>query len=220
MADQNKSIKEVWIPVLSLIVALAGVVGATFVQYWSGLSQARMKEYEVTFDEKHEGYTKLLINFEKLFSSAIRAEPQALHSHVIEIEAHIYSLEPFLERNLMQSVKEKKEEYSSFCKQVYLEAKSSGQQSPGDHDRNPHFKKYYAFLEDFRVILYPALFERRVEPSDKGFLITYIALGMLAAFGLAMVIWAIRLEKVVIPRLFDQRVSTAEEKGDAEKDPL
>ena len=43
------------IPLLSLSVALAGILSTTLIQYWNGRNQRQIKEYEIGFTRKEEG---------------------------------------------------------------------------------------------------------------------------------------------------------------------
>ena len=96
-------VKEVWIPLGSIIVALAAIFAQVFSNYQNQKAQAdnqynqlmvqsRLKLYELSFNRKHEVY----LAFMKAADEYCRSETTVAEVNAGKLRSAFYSIEPFL----------------------------------------------------------------------------------------------------------------------------
>jgi len=88
--------KDTWIPLLSLLVALAGIGTGTFVQFVSLRTQSTLKQYEVTFLAKQKGYAEVLASLDHLFVTSRDDSHDNLVQTLMKVESTAYAIMPFL----------------------------------------------------------------------------------------------------------------------------
>lgn len=91
------STKELIIPILSLLVAFAGIVSTSAIQIASLRTQNEIKQYEVTFIAKQKAYADLMRSTHKVFYAGFDARSSGeLKSSINELETNVYAVQPFL----------------------------------------------------------------------------------------------------------------------------
>ena len=95
-AEKRNKWKDILIPTLALLVALAGVLASTLVQVATMRSQAELKQYEVTFLAKQRVYANLMSSIHAMFFSSTEASKETLFRNVDNVQAQIFAIQPFL----------------------------------------------------------------------------------------------------------------------------
>ena len=91
------STKELIVPVLSLLVAFAGIVSTSAIQIVSLRTQNEIKQYEVTFIAKQKAYADLMRSTHKVYFAGLDAKSMGeLNSAFNELETNMYAVQPFL----------------------------------------------------------------------------------------------------------------------------
>ena len=127
-----KWFKEGFIPTLSLVIALGTVLITSYFQYQSIQSQRQLKEYEVSFKPKQEGYALFMKSIIVAFQTAtegsreIKIEQklelsEELNNHLDEAEKAYFSVEAFIEPNKRQDIYSKLKEYRAYLMEVNSE---------------------------------------------------------------------------------------------------
>jgi hypothetical protein len=114
-----KWLKEGVIPVLSLIIALITIVITAYFQYDNIHTQKLLKEYELSFSPKQEGYTSFMKALNTAFDIAIKnstvpppaRNDDALLGQFRQIENAYYGIEPFLKTDSRTAMWEKYQEF-------------------------------------------------------------------------------------------------------------
>lgn len=95
--EKRKHWKDTIIPILSLLVALAGILATTVVQVANLRSQASLKQYEVTFIAKQKTYAEVMASVHELFFSSMQQRSRDEFIRAInKLEADTFSIQPFL----------------------------------------------------------------------------------------------------------------------------
>lgn len=96
-ALDRPSTKELLIPVISLLVAFAGIVSTSAIQIVGLRTQNKIKQYEVTFIAKQKAYADLMRSTHKAFNAGFEARSSGeLRSAINELEISVYAVQPFL----------------------------------------------------------------------------------------------------------------------------
>ena len=95
--EKRKHWKDTIIPILSLLVALAGILTTAAVQVANLRSQARLKQYEVTFIAKQKAYAEVMASLHQLFFSSMQQHSRDEFIRAIDkLQADTFSIQPFL----------------------------------------------------------------------------------------------------------------------------
>ena len=87
---------DIGIPLLSLLVALAGVLTSTVVQVYSISQQTTLKQYEVTFLAKQKAYAELMATIELAQESAADPSPDSnLMTAHAKMLTQVIAVQPF-----------------------------------------------------------------------------------------------------------------------------
>lgn len=92
--------KDLIIPILSLFVALAGIVSTSAIQIVSLRAQSEIKQYEVTFLAKQKAYAAFMRSSHDIFNVAIDGGSSTdLKEAIGSLELNAYAIQPFLGAN-------------------------------------------------------------------------------------------------------------------------
>jgi hypothetical protein len=96
MSETNRSRRDFWIPFLSTLVALAGVLSGSLASYRESVSRLEVARFDHTFALKYEGYVKFMQAIGSARRAADDRDLAALNEAFHEINDTLFSLEPFL----------------------------------------------------------------------------------------------------------------------------
>jgi hypothetical protein len=88
--------KEIWIPILSLVIALVSVLSATYNQHLLAESNLFIKKYEITYPEKRKAYADLMASLDGYLITTLPGKNEEHSAHGLSIEKSYYLLHPFL----------------------------------------------------------------------------------------------------------------------------
>ncbi len=127
-----KKLKEIWIPLVSIFASIIISVGTIIItSYWQGqniVTQKQIKELELTYKPKLEGYLSFLQLVDEGFDLATKRNLTSknvtgnsfeLSDYFRKIDSSFYTLEPFLRPEKKQNVERKLTEYKSFLGEIY-----------------------------------------------------------------------------------------------------
>jgi len=157
--SKESRIKGLYIPLASLVVALITVVGSLYAQYRANKLQAQLKEYELSFKPKQEGYAEFMRLLLELFDTAAthHPDPRKITSDVAHLHNSYFSLEPFLNSEERIDIWNKLQEYASACYDLY-----KAPITMTDVDRAKASDMYLTYQHYFREHLFNALFTNTV----------------------------------------------------------
>lgn len=150
--------RENWFKLISVLVIPAITLGLTYYTVVSNnTSQAKMKEYEVTFKIKQENYARFMEGAYNTFESAHRNGVDTLNQNIKDLEATYFNIEPFLNKADREYVWYQYQSFLSVC----LDYKKQLQIT--DHKTRYLVDSKYVdslviYKERFHKVLYPALF--------------------------------------------------------------
>lgn len=139
---------SVLIPLVSILIAVIALGSSIVTQYESNKSQRELKQFEVTFKPKMDGYTQFMQALSLSFDKAATKDPsslQALHDG----DGAFVQLESFLKPSVRNTIRR---EYAEF-EELYLQLRKSCKPSEAQID------KFIRYCEDLRNGLYNALFQ-------------------------------------------------------------
>jgi len=149
--EKVKRITGMWIPLLSMSIALAAIVSSAFLQNRSINTQIDLKKYETSFKPKQDGYASYMRSLIEAYENAYKGDVNALVVSLDKTEAAYYNLEPFLDENKRQAIWEQFQQFSGMCYELRAQPPESPKRSQF-HDSFLWYKKY------FHTQLYQALF--------------------------------------------------------------
>lgn len=101
MTTDKQTAKEYWIPLLSSIVAIAGILSALLTNYYSTQKDIELKKYEVTFRVTAETYARFMTLLSDTFYIAWKPEsftdPELAES-TRKLKSTYLALEPFISK--------------------------------------------------------------------------------------------------------------------------
>ncbi len=150
-----KRITTIWIPLVSLFVALISVLSSVYIQQRTQHTQVEMKKYEISFKPKQMNYSAFVSNLFYAFESAGQMNPITLRSNLDRIEISYYNIEPFLDTELRINVWEQFQQFSGMC---YTYANTPFD-SRSDSLKSNYLDSFLWYKNYFKENLYPALFE-------------------------------------------------------------
>ncbi|MBW1825366.1 MAG: hypothetical protein JRI87_12605 [Deltaproteobacteria bacterium] len=119
MSDTFSRVKEIWIPVLSMLVALVGVLSGVALQYINGQVQVKLKEYEVSYDAKRQSYASVLRSALDTASYAQEADDSQLEEAIYRLETSLLKAEALMRDDFYSStVWHHAKEFITFCRAV------------------------------------------------------------------------------------------------------
>jgi hypothetical protein len=85
-----------WVPILSAVVALAGITSGLVMQYINMQSEAKIKMYEVTFLERQKSYVAFTQQVTELVNIVIQKSPPSdFFAKFGKLEQAYYNMYPF-----------------------------------------------------------------------------------------------------------------------------
>ena len=152
MTTDKQSPKEFWIPLLSCIVALAGILSAFLTQFYITQTTVELKRYEVTFRVTQETYANFMILLSETFYLAWKPDnfssPELMESTQNLVSTYL-SLEPFIAKpNKRNEMWKKFGELMTFYEKVALK------KIKGDIAE----KRFFEYQKHFRERLLKELF--------------------------------------------------------------
>jgi hypothetical protein len=154
---------NIWIPLVSLIVALSSVLSSVYMQQKTQETQVEMKKYEISFKPKQLNYSAFIGNLFYAFESARQMNPTTLRSNLDRIEISYYNIEPFLNKELRENIWEQFQQFSAMCytyNNVPYEERT-------DSLKSKYIDSFIWYKNYFKENLYPALFEKESENKLK-----------------------------------------------------
>jgi hypothetical protein len=107
--------KEIWIPLFSVIVALAGVFSGILGQAINAKSQLAAKQLEVTFEAKRTGYAGLLSTIQMCFLHASDKITPATVQCMDKAQVEYFSVEPFLRKDTRNEAWDDMQNIEALC---------------------------------------------------------------------------------------------------------
>lgn len=150
---------NIWIPLVSLIVALSAVLSSVYMQQKTQESQIEMKKYEISFKPKQQNYSAFIGNLFYAFESAGQMNHITLRSNLDRIEISYYNIEPFLNKELRVTIWEQFQQFSGMCytyENIPFDKRT-------DSVKSNYLDSFLWYKTYFKDNLYPALFENESE---------------------------------------------------------
>ncbi len=141
-----------WIPLFSLMVAIAAIGGSLYLQRQTSADQRALKEYEVSFSPKVDGYTRLMIAISTSFDRASVPGSLGLRQSLNDIDLASIQLEPFLKVDTRDSLKNQIQTFIGFCLEI-------GGHPPDVRISNKDIDRFINCRNALRATLYDALFQ-------------------------------------------------------------
>jgi len=107
-----------WIPLASTTLAVIALVASTYLQVHASTDQRALKEYELGFRPKVDGYTRLMQGLQRSFEMATKPGDPRLEAAFSEVELAEIQLDPFLKEGVRQEVKDEVQQFVKFCLDV------------------------------------------------------------------------------------------------------
>ena len=154
MLEQSQ-IKELGIPLLSVTIALAGVLSGYILNSWTVEAQSTLKIFEVTFPEKQKGYARLMGLLSDSFYSAAWQQQESHYKFLDSLEDNYFELEPYLSACNRERAWAAIQEFTSFCDTIHWA-------DPGtDMEIELASDEFTKHRDNIRALLFPDLFERK-----------------------------------------------------------
>jgi len=99
MIADKQTTKEYWVPLLSTIVAITGILSAFLTQYYATQTTIELKKYEVTFRVTQETYANFMMLLSDTFYIAWKPESFStpeLNEATHNLMSTYLGLEPFI----------------------------------------------------------------------------------------------------------------------------
>jgi hypothetical protein len=127
--DKRKAWKDFVIPVLSLLVALAGVLATAFVQIKSIDAQASLKQYEVTFIAKQKVYAEILSSMHTLYITSSPENKEEMLRALDKLNAEMFAAQPLLPLAEQQAIYDQVQLFINLCLNRFQSLKSGAPES-------------------------------------------------------------------------------------------
>lgn len=117
--------QNLWVPLLSMVVALAGIISGVLIQYMNIQKETQLKKFEVTFLERRESYVSFVKRFTETMNSVITNAPfDDVITNYYTVEEIYYSMYPFFdeERN-SKSIRKEIQEFGMSCERTFVAQK-------------------------------------------------------------------------------------------------
>ncbi len=149
--EKTKRVAGIWMPVLSMLVALTAILSGAYLQSRGISSQAELKKYEVSFKPKEDGYGLFMRSVIDSYENAYKNNIDGLVTSLDKTESAYYSLEPFLSENERGYVWSEFQQFSFMCYELRQEPLNSPK-------RDKFHDSFLGYKTWFRTHLYQALF--------------------------------------------------------------
>lgn len=142
-----------WIPLCSIAVAVIALLTSTYLQRQASADQRILKEYELAFRPKIDGYTRLMQALTTSFQRSNNPGDPGLNTAFNEIVLTEIQLEPFLKAPVRNKVKDEVQEFIRFC----LDVRRPNPSVPPESEKQT--QEFLDRRNNLRNTLYPALFQ-------------------------------------------------------------
>lgn len=146
--------KEIWIFVLSTVIALVSVLATTYIQIENNRTQNDFRKYEVQLRPKQEGCSQFMKSLGEASRYFAGGNRPGLDQNLDKMETAYYTLEPFLPEKDRIEVWNKYQEFGSYCYE-----RSVDKQAESDLNRDQVTDQLMEYRQFFRLRLYDVLFK-------------------------------------------------------------
>lgn len=155
--------KEVWLPFASLLIAFATLILTGYWQYQNIQAQKQMKDFELSFKPKQEGYANLLQAIgtssdiamkNALVPQRLSKNDEELLNSLRKIDVNFFAIEPFLVSERKEQIWRKIREYELFLMHMHQENGSEW----SENDKQDRINLSIEFSRFFREELNKGLF--------------------------------------------------------------
>ena len=113
--ERRRHWKDAVIPLLSLLVALSGIVATVVVQVVSIHSQTELKQYEVTFITKQKAYSNMMASLHALFFARTQPSRNEFIAAIDKLQAETFSVQPFLSKRDQELLWDEVQQFIELC---------------------------------------------------------------------------------------------------------
>jgi hypothetical protein len=110
--------KDYWVPLMSLAVALSGVFSGAVMQFYSEQSQTELKTFEVTFIAKQEAYAAFMASFHAAFTASVKGDSKQTEDITNALQIKYFALEPFLSEDAIRQIRDELRQYIHSCNDI------------------------------------------------------------------------------------------------------
>ena len=145
--------QSLWIPSISMIVALAGVISGVLIQYMNMQKEIQLKKYEVTYLERRESFMSYTKELTETVKNVLRnCHVAELFENQIKLDQIYYGMYPFFdeEEKKSGSIRKMTIDFVVKCEGVLLHV------NPEDADEK--FRRLNPDKEELIMLLYEKLF--------------------------------------------------------------
>ena len=151
---RSRKWNQIIIPVASLLVALASVIGTGLLQWRSASQQEATKLYEIEFTPKQRGYSSFMHEMMLAAFAANAKDDNQTLDHLNQMESAYYIFEPFLDEKMRTAAFEKYKQFAELCTK-FVSADHASQ------DYKDLLGQMVSIRTYFRVELFADLFTRK-----------------------------------------------------------
>ena len=155
--DWKVTFKDILIPILSTIVALAGIASGVFMQQSATRSEIEMQKYEVTFTNNQKNYAEFMKYLQLAYRSATDKDENKYGQNVEQLMYNYYSMEPFLSEDGRRTLYDDIHSYLIFCTET-LNYEDINQDGTDTQYALQNFLTYRHHEDKFRGTLCQELF--------------------------------------------------------------
>jgi hypothetical protein len=137
-----KRISGMWIPILSMLIALGALVTSSFLQNKTISTQVEVKKYEMAFNPKQERYALFMKAIIEAFEAAWLGDPGSLIVKLDQGEIKYFGLEPFMNERDRNAILGQFQQFSAMCSELVKEPHQSSKRE-GFRDSYQWYKKYF-----------------------------------------------------------------------------
>ena len=120
-----KRISGMWIPILSMLIALAALVTSSLLQNKAISTQVEVKKYEMTFNPKQESYALFMKAIIEAFEAAWLGNPGSLIVKLDQGEIKYFELEQFMNERDRNAILGQFQQFSAMCSELVKEPHQS-----------------------------------------------------------------------------------------------
>lgn len=145
--------QSLWIPSISMIVALAGVISGVLIQYMNMQKEIQLKKYEVTYLERRESFMSYTKELTEIVKNVLRnCHVGELFENQIKLDQIYFGMYPFFDEDEKnsRSIHKMTIDFVIKCEGVLLHV------NPEDPDEK--LRRLNPYKEELMMVLYDKLF--------------------------------------------------------------
>lgn len=153
--------KDIILPTSTAIVAIVAIIFTFKTSKMSFEENAKLKEYEITFNEKRKSYAEFMERYADLFIKSTEDQningmvPRKVFDSILKLEATYFGLAPFMDETGKQKSWSILERYEEYC----LELSKYGIRP---EEKDAAKRKFYGFRNEFLDIFDKKLITMKV----------------------------------------------------------